>query len=332
MNPSSIENKTTTQLHAMACSWAGTGLFLFYKAQGIPAPARQGPHQPVEPAACTTSGGAGSAIGAKGNIDPTAGPGFWYRPSFDWAVPDATGQAGNPRRIFAGLLQATCVMDNTNSDPVIVTNARRTRGTQMFVFRNVNGDLRLSREYFEIAWDPVSGKEYPQVTVTTGNPPVQQPPMSIPDYINAVNAGMIQLGAGNTGWPIPGFKTDPNCRWARTDALVPFEFLKDWKNGEWHHIAVAWADGAEDPGNTLKMWVDNRQDIQLKTRVLPSTLEPQEQGLFTRLNQYLGDNVDSLYLAGIGIERRARGRRRKFGYGDERPATSLPHRSGPRHH
>jgi hypothetical protein len=117
--------------------------------------------------------------------------------------------------IFCGILKATQVIRPVGQ------NVDDSEGTQTFVWKNTNGEIRITRLYYHQAF---------QRGGLTNAVPL------IGDGEDLENEDVI---------------ADPRKTWARTDVVVD---VRDWKAHEWHHLAVEWNDEAD--GDRIRVVLD----------------------------------------------------------------------------
>lgn len=131
---------------------------------------------------------------------------FWVKMEFNGDDPT-----------FSGLIGATQVQTNVGQKPT------DSEGSQFWIWKNTEGQLRVSRLYYHQAF----AKGY-----TT---------QAIPLIGN-----QDEVEEGNEA------ETDPQKFWARTDVAVD---ISNWRAHEWHHLAVAYDDNS--PTNGIRVWVDH---------------------------------------------------------------------------
>lgn len=207
-----------------------------------------------------------------GNVaaTPTGAVEFWYKPDFDWRhrktamrnnrpQSDAISQNGF-NQIYCGLLSTSHAMINQDA----FTHAGATdrgvysRGTQMFVTRTTEGALRITRLYFEVVGDTNSAFEVPYVT-----DPVNGQKIALSKYYENCSTDPAYT------WPPKEFyenlpKPFEDIRWARSDYWIQPTVFRDWRGGEWHHLAFRWNDhkgyqaGQATSNSSLQVWVDGQ--------------------------------------------------------------------------
>ncbi|RTZ91376.1 MAG: hypothetical protein DSY92_04625 [Planctomycetota bacterium] len=131
---------------------------------------------------------------------------FWVKMEFNGDDPT-----------FSGLIGATQVQTNVGQQ---LTDSE---GSQFWIWKNTEGQLRVSRLYYHQAF----AKGYTaQAIPLIGN--------------------QDEVEEGNEA------ETDPQKFWARTDVAVD---ISNWRAHEWHHLAVAYDDNS--PTNGIRVWVDH---------------------------------------------------------------------------
>ena len=115
--------------------------------------------------------------------------------------------------IFCGILKATQVVTPVGDQ------IEDSEGTQTFVWKNTNGELRISRLFYHQAF-----------------------------FENGANA-LPDIGEGSE--LEEDVEIDPRKTWARTDVIVD---VRNWRAREWHHLAVEWNDEAD--GDRISVIVD----------------------------------------------------------------------------
>lgn len=214
-----------------------------------------------------------------GNVAPTPKGGFelWYKPDFDWAMPQGGGTTtagAPPDQRYCGLLATSHILQNMSTFQGGASKGQPgswTRGTQMFLTRNTQGDLRITRLYFEVVGPQGNAQEEPYVS----DPLNPANFISFTQYYDQVKVNYAYP------WPPKELLTIPapfdRIRWARTDHWVPFASLRDWRAHEWHHLAALWDDHA----GTVTMWLDgratplvSRAPTQLGPRYVPKVVNP----------------------------------------------------------
>jgi hypothetical protein len=218
----------------------------------------------------------GESIENLGNMRFTRGAcEFWYKPDFDWAqrdmhdniIRDSTGEKAT--ELFCGLLFASQVRRNKLA-PTQNGVLPFTTGTQLLVARNTLGYLRITRLYFEVVGE--KGHDRPWV----------EDPKNPGTFIDIET--YRQKNSENDQdypWPPKEIKVDPHVKYARADAFVPFQQMKNWRRNEWHHIAIFWDDGQTDARNIIKVYLDG---VKASGTCHPLPATPGEQ-LFVRLNE-----------------------------------------------
>ncbi len=243
---------------------------------------------------------------------------FWYRPDHDWAVND------EPVPVVSGLFHVSTAGENQallnhyNQSQVTV-------GTQMFVTRNLGGQLRVTRLYFESVGG--TGANWPdQVHYRAKDESLAEAqafassfgggltqPVDLDNYqwhsnepnmfwppLDIVESQVTTVGQGydHNGTPFRGL-------WARTETAVRFDELKHIKANEWHHFVIAWDDNATSEEGICRIWVDGDEMTGTEKQVFAdktnaedleyATLDNQADRLdfrFVRLNQEPGGVFD----------------------------------------
>jgi type II secretory pathway component PulK len=205
---------------------------------------------------------------ASGNVSPThvGAVEFWYKPNFDWNHRRWTGTQSRAvtstaiNQLYCGLLGTSHALINEEA----YTHAGATdkgvysRGTQMFMTRNTEGEIRITRLYYEVVGDKDSVFEVPYVEDPV-NPGTK---MKISDYYVKCSTDPLYT------WPPASFYTNVpqefmDIRWARSDYWLPANLFRNWRGGEWHHFAFRWEDrGNAQPGSgnraSLQVWIDGQ--------------------------------------------------------------------------
>jgi len=279
---------------------------------------------------------AGSAV--KGNIFyRKGGIEFWYKPDFDWSI--RRGATWTPIRLACGYVFASRVYYNPG-DPTVDANTGHlvpaplsnspTDGTQLYVFRNTEGQIRATRLYFRVVGDPASAeKDKPDKFVDQ----IPGDPYPATPGTHFTSGGSFVVGSGTGGaielykeaaerrpwvlnppptvppgyiWPPAELKPDTLIKRARNDAYVDFDRLKQWRAHEWHHVAIAWDDSQTDTNRALRIYVDGV--LASVAHGLPNSPSGDNENLFVRLNEPPERVVDGqrqqfpkdeLYVAGI---------------------------------
>lgn len=138
----------------------------------------------------------------------SGGVAFWVKFEFDGDDP-----------VFSGLVGATQVQTKVGLDPTA------SEGTQFYVYKNTQGQLRISRLYYHQAFQE-------------GNTGLAVP---------RIGDGEEEEGGGSSEEEL----VDARKRWARTDVLVD---IKNWRAREWHHVAVQYND--EITANRVRVLLD----------------------------------------------------------------------------
>ncbi len=213
---------------------------------------------------------------------------FWYKPDFDWAY--GPPGAEKPTPLVCGYVFGSRVWynhGNPNANPPALINPPTpSDGTQIFLMRNSEGQLRATRLYFRVVGipdtpggeipsrfaDPVPGDPYGDDSWITAGPLVHPTPSApagtvvgaIERYREAAERDPVddpnKQPPDGYIWPPQEFRVlDDQIKRARTDAFVKFEDLKHWKAGEWHHIALFWDDTTTDKERALRIYVDGQK-------------------------------------------------------------------------
>jgi hypothetical protein len=191
----------------------------------------------------------GESLEGVGNIRfRRGGLEFWYKPDFDWSErnPDGTlmrdGGRYVPKEVMCGLFSASLVRTNPRTNT-------KTRGVQMYVFRNTSGDLRVTRIYYEAVG-------HLGITIPKVCDPETKQLIDIREYRK--RADTCSKNPNPYKWPPAEIEVDPKIAHARTDAFVPYDELKHWRAHEWHHVAIRWDDtyGGTDGKDLIKVWTD----------------------------------------------------------------------------
>lgn len=209
---------------------------------------------------------------SSGNVaaTPVGAVEFWYKPDFDWMHRKTTMRGNRPQsdpvnansynQLYCGLLSTSHVMVNEEAftHAGATTPGVYSRGTQMFMTRNTEGAVRITRLYFEVVGDTNSAFEVPYVA-----DPVNGQKMQLSKYYELCSKDPQYT------WPprelyenLP--KAFEDIRWARSDYWIQPTVFKHWRAGEWHHIAFRWNDhegyvaGTATTGSSLQVWVDGQ--------------------------------------------------------------------------
>ena len=200
-----------------------------------------------------------------GNVAPTpkGGVELWYKPEFDWAVRTTTGptsafvmQNGQPvpDGRYCGILATSHVCPNPSGFQGGQTPAPGswTRGTQMFVTRTTEGDIRITRLFYEVVGPSGDPQEEPLVqdpTAAAGGGSY----IKFSEYFQRAKSNQAYVWPPKELYSVAGTVFE-RIRWGRTDHWVPFQLLQEWRAHEWHHLAVYWDDYAEQ--ENIKVWLD----------------------------------------------------------------------------
>ncbi|MHC4829257.1 MAG: hypothetical protein ACYTFT_02705 [Planctomycetota bacterium] len=234
---------------------------------------------------------------------------FWYKPDFDWSLSDASG-ALYAYPMACGYVFASRVYYNPgNPAESAPLSDSPTDGTQIVFERNTQGQLRASRLYFRVVGsykngadlggekpnrfiDPVAGDEFGgDDGFFTKDDAYAYPPSpgakggAIDYYREAAERKPVGPTDPDKDypWPPAEMKEDVGIKRARTDAYVSYDDLKEWRRGEWHHIAVKWND-AKDGDEALSIYVDGKR--QSTSHGMPQDAStPKNKGQFVRLNE-----------------------------------------------
>lgn len=169
---------------------------------------------------------------------------FWIKPEFD-----------STAKVFAGYLGVSCIGERTVGPD---GDTRKYRGgTQMFLFKNTDGSLRMTRLYYEAYWvgtDAATADIYPPKPPYPGDFDMADP-RSFPPYEADRPYNPEPPGDPPPKYPIGRPLPDQNdvvhykgkpIQYARTDILVDHATWGGWKAGEWHHVIIAWDDTANN--------------------------------------------------------------------------------------
>ncbi|MBI4576820.1 MAG: hypothetical protein HY722_11205 [Planctomycetes bacterium] len=263
-------------------------------APAPPPPGGPAPTAPPRPTAAPAPTPATTAA-KRGNIGIYKGAlEFWYKPEFDWSYRDEAGLALAPNPLVAGLFSASTVREQPRQPGLTAEpKGNLTRGTQMYIFRNASGDLRATRLYYEL----MDNGDFPMVKDPMGTEKIK-----VRDYLDRHNGKVAGSDPGNYPWPPADLDVDARCRYARTDVYLPYDHLKSWRSGEWHHVAVVWDDTvtpAPAPGDpekdkeALRFYVDGVGLYSSLPRRIPGidpanpTSAPFEpgMGIFVQVNE-----------------------------------------------
>ena len=133
---------------------------------------------------------------------------FWVKMEFNGDDPT-----------FSGLIGATQVQTEVGQQPT------DSEGSQFWIWKNTEGQLRVSRLYYHQAF----AKGYTaQAIPLIGN--------------------QDEVEAGNEA------ETDSQKFWARNDVVVD---ISKWRAHEWHHLAISYDDNSATAG--IRVWVDHLQ-------------------------------------------------------------------------
>ncbi|MBL4848109.1 MAG: hypothetical protein JKY65_21545 [Planctomycetes bacterium] len=207
-----------------------------------------------------------------GNVaaTPVGAVEFWYKPDFDWMHRKTTMRGGRPQsdpvnansynQIYCGLLSTSHVMVNDRAFTHAGASAAGvySRGTQMFMTRNTEGAVRITRLYFEVVGGTNSAFEVPYVA-----DPVNGQKIKLSKYYE-----MASKDPAYTWPPKELYENLPQdflkIRWARSDYWIQPTVFKHWRAGEWHHIGFRWNDhqsyvsGTATSGSSLQVWIDGQ--------------------------------------------------------------------------
>ncbi len=119
--------------------------------------------------------------------------------------------------VFSGLIGATQVQTTVGQNPT------DSEGSQIWIWKNTKGQLRVSRLYYHQAF----AKGYTTQAV---------PLIGSEDEVEEGNEA----------------ETDPQKYWARNDVVVD---ISKWRAHEWHHLAVSYDDSS--PTSAIRVWIDH---------------------------------------------------------------------------
>jgi hypothetical protein len=148
----------------------------------------------------------------------SGGLAFWVKFDFNGADP-----------VFSGLIGCTQVIEEVSPSS---SDYRGSEGTQFFIFRNTDGDLRVTRMYYHQAFYDTGG-EGSDGAVTL-----------YPDALSAE-------GGSNQTNPIVD-NLDLKKLVSRSDILLD---VSHFRAHEWHHIALDWNDQT-NPTFPIKLYLD----------------------------------------------------------------------------
>lgn len=195
---------------------------------------------------------------------------FWYRPDHDWATNN------KPTPVVSGLFHVS-QMGVNEAQRDLYNQEQLCLGTQMFVTRNLSGQLRVTRLYFESVgaldanWPDQMHYRAPGEDVTAADAfaanfagAALTVPVDLDEYVwHSEEVNMYwppldvcesQYTSSNThqGAPFRGL-------WARTETAVRFDKLKHIEANEWHHFVVAWDDNAASSEAAVRIWLDGTE-------------------------------------------------------------------------
>ncbi len=161
----------------------------------------------------------------------TGGMEFWIKPEFD-----------STAKVFAGYLAVMTKQKRTVGQPG--DQRQYIGGTQMFLFKNTDGDLRLTRLYYEAFFEP-TGKMFPATPPYPGDFDIYNPD-SFPPYPDDRPYNPEPPSKPDRkypiGRPLPDVIDKLPSKHARMDILVDHDSWGGWKAGEWHHVLITWDD------------------------------------------------------------------------------------------
>lgn len=213
-----------------------------------------------------------------GNVAPTprGAVELWYKPEFDWAVRTTSGPTSQivrrngvpvPDGRFCGLLATSHVVPNDTGFMSPDTTRRPgawTRGTQMFVTRTTDGDLRITRMFYEVVGPAGDLQEEPLVEdPATGGGGL----IKFSEYFARAKSNLVYVWPPKELYSVAGTVFE-RIRWGRTDQWVPFQQLQTWRAHEWHHVAIYWDDYADQ--ENVKVWLDGLPVTTIVKRTWPA--------------------------------------------------------------
>lgn len=214
-----------------------------------------------------------------GNVAPTprGAVELWWKPEFDQAVRTTSGPNSQivsrngtpvPDGRFCGLLATSHVVPNLTGWKSPDNPARAsswTRGTQMFVTRTSDGDLRVTRLFYEVVGPSGDLQEEPLVSdpAVAGGAAL----IKFSEYFSRAKTNLVYVWPPKELYSVAGTPFE-RIRWGRTDQWVPFQQLQNWRAHEWHHIAVYWDDYADQ--ENVKVWLDGLPVTTIVKRQWPA--------------------------------------------------------------
>ncbi len=221
----------------------------------------------------------------------TGGLEFWVKPEFD-----------STEKVFASYLSVTCYGKRTCGPNGATDSPRDYKGgTQMFLFKNTDGALRITRLYYESFCDS-AGKLFPPLKPFPGDfdpqdqdcfPPYEadrpytpQPPATPPPTYPV-------------GRPLPDDVDKLPPKHARIDVVVDHDTWGGWKAGEWHHVLITWDDNAFENDMSqknccLRLFIDGRY--------MPGVVYQYAAARSVMLNEL--DPGDCMFVGGIHREQK----------------------------
>jgi hypothetical protein len=177
---------------------------------------------------------------------------FWIKPDFD-----------STAKVFAGYVSVSSYLTRTVGGG---GDSRQYRGgTQLYLFKDTDGALRLTRLYYESFFD-ATGKLFPNSPPYPGDFDLTNPD-SFPPYPADRPYNPEPPATPPPKYPIGRPLPDVNDKLlpvhARTDVLVDHDTWGGWKAGEWHHVMIAWDDGVFENDMSkknccLRLFIDGR--------------------------------------------------------------------------
>ncbi|MBI4614136.1 MAG: hypothetical protein HY720_11045 [Planctomycetes bacterium] len=158
-----------------------------------------------------------------------------------------------------------CGMASATTVTRVINNVT-TGGVQWYLFKNTLGQLRITRLYFEQAFDDTGARR------------------GLDKPEEADRTGVIDPNDSDSGYR---FKV------ARTDMVVD---VNEWKAHEWHHVAAAWNDELADRSK-LRVWIDGEEKSTLP-ETMPRNVDPRDNiPSFVTLNEKMP--VNALFVGGF---------------------------------
>jgi len=119
---------------------------------------------------------------------------------------------------FSGLIGATQVQTRVGQNP------SDSEGNQFWVWKNTEGQLRVSRLYYHQA------------------------------FLKGYTSQAVPLIGDEEDLSDEDYDSDPQKLWARTDVVVD---ISRWRAHEWHHLAISFDD--QSSTNRIRVWLDHEQ-------------------------------------------------------------------------